>query len=246
VDAFTKYVSNGGVLIADSEFGVYDEEMNRLNNPPVADLIGADVKGYVKYNPYDYFTFTPEAAKFADPGVEFIPAPLIALDVKPRAGAKVLAELCRPLAGRYAGKPEKGASPFILERRLGEGRVYYIAGTFFELHHTYSISHYKKLIADLIRENVELKYELIAAADAVEFTVRRDNDSGAVLAHLINYTGGMSRPITSVVPLSAARLKVPVETKNARALVANRDIPVENGMVELPPVKEYETVVLTN
>jgi hypothetical protein len=245
LDALTKYVFNGGVLIADSEFGVYDVNMNRLKSTTAVELIGADIEGYAKYNPYDYFTFTPEAAGFADPGVEFVPAPLTAVEVDPRADTKVLAELCRPLAGRYAGKPEKGASPFILERRLGEGRVYYIAGTFFELYHTYSISHYKKLIADLIKKSVGLKYEILHATEAVEFTVRRDNDSGAVLVHLVNYTGGMSRPINSVAPLNGARLKVPAEIKTARSLVENRELRVENGMVELPPVKEYEVVVLT-
>jgi hypothetical protein len=101
------------------------------------------------------------------------------------------------------------------------------------------------LIADLIKKNIELKYELLNATEAVEFTVRRDNDSGAIVAHLINYTGGMSRPINSVAPLNGAHLKIPAEIKNARSLLENCELRIENGIVELPPVKEYEVVVLT-
>ncbi|MCK5843346.1 MAG: beta-galactosidase trimerization domain-containing protein, partial [Victivallales bacterium] len=102
VTAFENFVSEGGCLIADSEFGLYDEEMRRLDAPASADLIGVDCEGYRKYKQYDYFTFSEKGANLADPGVEFTPAPLVALEIKPRDGTNLLAELCHSLPGRYA------------------------------------------------------------------------------------------------------------------------------------------------
>lgn len=242
--ALYNYVYEGGCLIADSEFGLYDEEMRRIDAPTTADIIGVDCEGYRKYNPYDYFTFTEKSANLADPGVEFTPAPLVAVEIKPKDGTNVLGELCLPLPGRYAGKPQKGASPFITEHKLGKGVAYYFAGTFFELYNTYSITHYRKLIETLTRRHAKLDIDLLGASEAVEITVRNDENSGETIVHLVNYTGGMSRPINSVVPLNGLRLKIPKSTTSARCLVENRELSVNNGEIELPTLNEFEVITL--
>ncbi len=246
VKKFESYVSAGGCLIVDSEFGLYDEQMRRLEKPMSANLTGVDCEGYRRYSAHDYFTFTEKGLNLTNSDVKFIPAPLVALLIKPKEGTNVLAELCHPLAGRYAGKPAKGASPFIIEHEIGKGIVYYFAGTFFELYNTYSISHYRKLVETLTRRHANFDVELIGASESVEFTVRKDESSGKTIIHLMNYTGGMSRPINKVVPLTGLRLKVPAIINYARCLIENCELSINNGEIELPPLKEFEVITLSN
>lgn len=84
----------------------------------------------------------------------------------------------------------------------------------------------------------------LGGSEAVGFTIRKDYDSGAVLAHLINYTGGMFRPIDSVVSLDGLRIHVPENVKTARSLVADRELRMEDGFVSLPVLTEFDVILL--
>ena len=244
VKTLETYVSNGGCLVADSEFGMYDENGRRLTDSQGCALIAANVKGTLEYNNFDYFALTDAGDLFAEEGVEFIPAPLKALDVEPMHDCEVLGELCHPLAGRYSGKPEKGATPFIIRRKFGDGVIYYFAGAFFELYDEFAIVHYRGIIEKIASTRFELSYELLGASESVEFTIRKTEPSGAVMAHLVNYTGGMSRPIKNVVPLHDLRLKVPKNTASARSLATDRELRVENGEIRLPPLNEFDVILM--
>lgn len=242
VDAFKHYVSNGGCLIVDSEFGVYDENGNIATTSTANQLLGIEITGAVDYNRFDYFSLTDAGDLFAEKGVEFIPAPLKALKVKVADDTEVMAELCHPLAGVYSGKPEKGAYPFMIKRKLGSGSIYYFAGTFFELYHHYATINYRNIVKTIIEQHCKFDYELIGASEAVEFTVRKSNPSGNVLVHLVNYSGGMSMPIKSVIPLHGLRLKVPEATVSARSLLNNCDLNIENNEISLPVLNEFDVI----
>ena len=101
------------------------------------------------------------------------------------------------------------------------------------------------MVKTLVRQHAKFDFELIGASEAVEFTIRCNADSNEVIVHLVNYTGGMSRPIKSVVPLHNLRLKVPSSTISALSLVENRELRMDSGGIKLPPLKEFEVIKLS-
>ena len=240
------FVKGGGVLIADSETSLYDETFGRQPDFQLSDVFGASFKGYRKYETYDYFECQPDFGLFEDEGPLLIPAPLVALDASVAAGADVLAKLLPPLPGRYGGKPEKGVYAFLVRNRFGKGSSYYLAGTFFELYRQYGIAHYARIIRALTARHSRPSVELTGAPASVEFTVRRSRKLRATVVHLVNYTGGMKRPIERVVPVSGMTLKANKPFRSAEALVSGKPLRVrKGGLIPLPPVDEFEVIVLT-
>lgn len=245
-ESIREFVRNGGTVIADSETSLYTETFTKRDDFQLADVLGIDFNGtYRRYGTHDYFAMEPSADVFRDDGVKRLPAPLVALDVSPRDGAEVMARLFPPIPGRYAGRPEKPGYVFMVKNQFGKGCAYYLAGTFFELYRGYGITHYKKLIKSILAQHHAPAVELLDAPESVEFTVRTSQPSGALLIHLVNYTGGMSRPIDRVVPVSGMSLRINRPFATARALVADRELDAQqDGLVPLPEVGEFEVVVI--
>ncbi|MDI6773774.1 MAG: beta-galactosidase trimerization domain-containing protein [Verrucomicrobiota bacterium] len=253
VEAIRDFARRGGVLIADSETSLYDEDGNRQKDFLLADVFGASFRGYRQYASHDYFGFAPRRDLFARENTPWIPAPLMAVDIAAARGAEVIARLCPPLPGCYAGAPGKPVHPFIIRNRAGKGLSYYVAGTFFELYRKFGIPHHRHIVRQIVRRHAKPLVELMEAApgepaapQSVEFTVRRTSRANTVLVHLVNYTGGMTRPIEKVVPLRGAILKANVPVDSATALVAGRKLPVRrNGLIRLPEIREFEVVAIT-
>ena len=241
-----EFVRNGGTVISDSETSLYSETFERREAPPLSEMLGVDFSGGCRhYGSHDYFALEADSDLFADENVRYLPAPLVALDVVPRSGVEVLAKLFPPIPGRYAGRPEEAEFPFIIRNQVGEGMSYYFAGTFFELYGSYGIVHCKKLIKHLVEQHHRPVAQLLDAPESVEFSVRRSSPSGALVVHLVNYTGGMNRPIEEVVPVKGMSLRIPEGSSSVRALVADRELEVgANGLVGLPAVREFEVVVI--
>jgi hypothetical protein len=136
--------------------------------------------------------------------------------------------------------------PFIIRHRFGKGVSYYLAGTFFELYRKYGIVHYRRILRQIVRQHARPAVELLDAPESVEFTVRRAGKPGTILVHLVNYTGGMTRPIERVVPLRGLSLKVNGPAESARALVSGRKLRVlRGGRIALPEIREFEAILIT-
>ncbi|MCX7016731.1 MAG: beta-galactosidase trimerization domain-containing protein [Candidatus Sumerlaeota bacterium] len=244
-EAIRAYVRDGGVIVADSETSLYDGGGDKRDDFILADVIGASVRGYRRYKTHDYFCLEERYDVFAEEGARYLPAPTIALEVEPAETAEVMGRLCPPLAGRYAGRPEAPASPFIIKNRMGDGVSYYFAGAFFELYRRFGIVHCRRLIQSIIDEHSAPRVRLRNAPESVEITVRESLSARAVLVHLVNYTGSMSRPIERVTPLHGLSLEVSSPIASAKALVSGKTLAVgEQGVISLPEIKEYEVIVL--
>lgn len=243
--ALTEYVRQGGAIIADSESSVFDEESRRRSDFLLGQVFGVTFKGYRRYSPHDYFLLREGANPFAGEGVFRLPAPLAAVEVEPRAGAEVLADLCPPLPGRYAGEPGAPICPFIVRNQVGEGVSYYIAGTFFELYNRYGIVHYARLIKEFILRHGRPVVELLGAPPCVEITLRRSEGTGHLVVHLVNYSGGMTRPIAEVTPLHGLVLRPARRVSSAKALVSDQTLEIApDGLIPLPPLGEFEVILL--
>lgn len=243
LEAIRGFVRAGGVILADSETSLYDQSLTRRPDLGLADVLGVNVRGVRKYQTHDYFAFSPHHALFAEEGVGELPAPRMALDISLGEGAEVLAHLYPPLAGRYSGRPLQAEFPFIVRNAYGAGHAYYFAGTFFELYGEFGIVHYRRIVTEIVRKHSRPLIELLHAPESVEFTVRKERASGCVVAHLVNYSGGMTRPIEAVIPLQGLALRCGVHSLRARALVVGKDLEIgRDGIIALPTLKEFEVV----
>jgi hypothetical protein len=78
---------------------------------------------------------------------------------------------------------------------------------------------------------------------SVEVVLRSQNGGKRKLLHLVNFTGEMTRPITTTVPLRDVRVTLPGVTK-AYTLMHPQTLPVAGGVVTIPRVDQYEVLVL--
>ena len=242
-EAITRYVENGGVLISDSETSLYDADFSKRDNFLLSDLLGVSYKGWTKYNNHDYFALE-DASLLDGENIQYIPAPVVAVDVEVDKNAEVAARLFAPLAGRYAGAPASPERPLIIKNSVGKGVSYYFAGTFFELFDDYGISHYRKIINTIVKKHTSPDFELINAPASVEFTVREVRDSGNILIHLVNYSGPMSRPIEKVIPLSGIVLKISGRYSKAKSLTSGNTLQIADGKIGLEELNEFEVILL--
>jgi hypothetical protein len=239
-----EYVERGGVLIADSETSLFDEMYNKRDNFLLADLFGVDFKGYRTYDRFDFGELGEEFRELFQDGVFRIPAPFAAVDVVLREGTDVLARLCPKQAGPLSGKPRPAEYPFVMRRAFGKGTVYYLAACYFEFYGSRGIVHYRRMIERLIDRHLPDRYQVLGAPPSLEVTVRRCRDTGKTLVHLVNFSGGMTRPLDRIIPLHDLKLRVPGRPVKATALVAGQSLAICGKEVALGPVQNFEVVVL--
>lgn len=248
-DALAKikqFVKDGGILISDSETSLYNLKNEKLDNFALADVFGADYSGTNKsYNPFDYFQHSSELKTGRLAEINYLPAPLSSLDIAPTVGSEIIGRLCPPLTGRYSAKPSDGVIPFIVKNKYGKGTSYYFAGTFFELYNLHSHVLYRELFKSIINKDVKLDFELVGAPESVDMTIRKNLDSGEIVIHLLNYTGGMSRPIDKLVPVNGLKIRSSQKITKATALKKGCELKVVDGSIILPGLDDFEVVVVS-
>jgi hypothetical protein len=84
--------------------------------------------------------------------------------------------------------------------------------------------------------------EVLDAPGSVEVVVRAQGND-RTLVHLVNFTGDMTRPIRSVVPLSNLKIRIHSPAAKAYTLVRQQELPIRNGEAILHRLDEYEVVV---
>ncbi len=73
--------------------------------------------------------------------------------------------------------------------------------------------------------------------------VVRAQGNNRTLVHLVNFTGAMTRPIRSIVPLSNVKIRLESPFAKAYTLMRRQTLAVRNNEVTLPRLDEYEVVV---
>lgn len=238
------FVRNGGTLISDSETGLYDTDKSRRSNFLLSDVFGVDFIGsYSRYKPHDYFQVPGTLGLEKSDGVRFIPAPLVTLDLLVHEDSDVVGRLCPSLNGCYAGMPENGKYPFLIKNKYGKGVSFYFSGTFFELYSKHSLPVHRKLFNNILREHAELDFILENAPESVDFTIRKNLDSKEIIFHVLNYTGGMSRPIDRIVPVSGLRIKTTQKFSSIKALRCGKELSQKGAFIELPLLDDFEVII---
>jgi hypothetical protein len=230
---------------------LFDDSGRMREDFALADVLGVKFERdcYIYHN-FDYFAVEQAVPFFKGVPAELAPAPLHGLKVS-STGARALARFHAPLAGCYVPLTEK-TTPAVLYHEFGKGKSLYLAGSFGEFYNDYAVKEYKTILANAVGKFSRQRVQLLGAPESLEVTHRVKPDGSADIIHLVNYTGGMSRPILEAVPLNGLELRLRGigRVKEVRWLSSNRKLRAAPGArgelrIALPPVHEYEVIAVT-
>jgi hypothetical protein len=107
------------------------------------------------------------------------------------------------------------------------------------------------MISNTVHEFAPPPIEVEGAPTSVEVVLRTQSQGKRWLVHLVNYTGGMTRPIQQITPLHDVQINLPASPAFQRAFTLYHPQPLAikkdahgRQHVTLPKLEEYEVVVL--
>jgi hypothetical protein len=262
-DQLRAFVANGGSIIATHETSLYDEQGAPRKNFALADLFGVDWTGKAQspmLNSYIRLEHEalPHHPLFA--GLEDAPRIINGvsrLEVKPR---KRFAETPFTLIPSYPDLPMEKVYPRIartdiscLYLRQPAGRVAYFP---FDLDRTFwevlCADHLKLLRNTVLWANHEAPTVEVQGPGLLDVTAWRNEVS--VTIHLVNLTNPMAmkgpyRDFSPIGPQSLTlRLPGGLHAKQARLLVAERNVPIERSgptlTIPVPSILDHEVVAI--
>ncbi len=236
-EALDAYVTAGGVVIADGEFGLYDEKGARRKTGAFTASAGFAAAG--KTNPnqtFNYFGVEP-SIYVPDNAFGWMPIPPWSLAIRPEAKAEVIGRANPPMPGCYFSHPGKLVNPFAVRTRFGKGRYYYFAGGCFEFYFNFTHVAHRELFDAIIRRYAGRDFVLRHASTGVAVTVRESIE--CVLVHLTNYTSA-TRPVTAAAPQRGLTLQAPAEFARATDLTTGEVLGRGgDGLFHLPELHEF-------
>ncbi len=246
------YVREGGSLFATFESSLYDQTGIRRAEFALAEVFGiSGGKKIAGPTRWDFMKSRASSPLLEGLGRELIPSTTYHVRVEPK-GSRPLLYFTRPLAGRYDGVPEVSDEPALMVNRYGRGQAVYFSGDLGNAVNTFHLPEWYRLIANAARELSPSPVTLQNAPSSVEVVLRSQvQESGKrFLLHLVNFTGEMTRPIESVVPLENLRVSVKSSPpRRIMTLMRPQTLSFQtdaSGRVHfvLPRLQEYEVVVI--
>ena len=203
--AITQFVERGGNLVAEGEAGRYDEQGNSADH---------DLRGLLGYTGIAGAFVPATTEEYVDLGDaahsvlqyfaagQWLPRPVNALQVTPTASANAVGHYMNPI-GRVYTRPQGTSDwPALLCSKPG-GRVVYFAGLFGEFYGTYKAEQIEKLLFSAVRWAHGKPMPMrVTAPPTVEVELWSQPDEHRVIIHLVNNTGDMQRPMTTIIPIS--------------------------------------------
>jgi len=249
-EVIMNYVKNGGNLIASFETSRYDEYGNPLDDFRLSEVFGVKVgRGVFGPMKLDYISIVEKHPILENLSTSLLPSPVYGVEVFPTT-SKVLAMYHKKMPARYVKIPPLSNNPVFLINEYGNGKSFYIAGNFFEHYYNYHNPDYRKILANATSLMARKLITLENCPRSVEVTLRQQLNNRRLIVHLVNFTGEMTRPIESIVPIRNIKITVHgfSELRYAKALWLKESLSVEQKSQEvtftLPLLKEYEIVSL--
>lgn len=250
VEDIREYVKNGGNLIASFECSRYDEHGEMFEELGLAEVFGVKVgRGVFGPMMLDYMSIIGEHSVAEGLSTKLLPCPTYGLEVIPTS-SETIALFHEKMSSRYVKLPSLSKNPAILMNNYGEGRCLYIAGNFFEHYGCYHNPDYRRIIANAVGLMSRSLVTLENCPQSVEITLRHQHSKRRLVMHLVNFTGEMTRPIESIMPIRDLRICLHgfKSIRHAKALRLNMELVLENtgGDVafKLPILREHEVIVL--
>ena len=259
-DNIREFVRAGGNLISTSVTSLNDRLGKRLDDFQLADVFGVRCENKVIAPAYkrgnnpvnlDYIIKTGESALFDNLCWEVVPSSKYAMQVSATTG-KVVSEFCekRMMRYDYFNQPESVKQPAIVINEYGKGKSIYFAGAFWQDYWYLKYPEHRVLMENAVKMLSTPQIRLENAPVSVEVILRRQKQKNRLLIHLINFTGGMSRPIEEIIPIHDIKINIdlPQEITSARALWLDQELPfTKSGTtleLTLPKLNEYEVIAL--
>ena len=239
--AMKQFVANGGLLIADGEFGFFDGKGKpRADLADVAELTGARPSAeWMDMQNFNYISVTDKTF-YNDNAFGYIPAPRWCYPLTLEAGAESAVLAPEPMAGCYASRPGVPSIPVAASHKFGKGECLYFAGGLFEFYGKYQIHVLRNWFAHLLAKR-PATYRLLGAKPGISITVRKCSEG--TLVHLTNFLG-ITRPLDGVIPLAGMKLTAPEATatdlRTGESLSKDAD-----GNFILPVQTEYAVFLLS-
>lgn len=199
VELLTRYVSDGGNLLATGLTGLFDQYGRRLNNNVLAEVFGADLAEIHAGHPDNYVLFGESQPPGATAGfVQGIPpnwpiltwGPVAAYSVtKGRPVGEVLIAHRPPdNPWRDLMSPEKRVGPAMIVNEFGKGKAILIPcqpdAAFIE---KYRMPEHRNLIRNAVRFLNPTPPVVVSAPVNVETLITRDERRNRILVHLLAF-----------------------------------------------------------
>lgn len=250
-EAIRCFVNAGGNLISSFDTSLYDEFGNARKQPALADVTG--IQNVEQADQFKYDHITVESGNSLLEGIDqsHIPAAPLGMRVRPVEGAESLLYFREKQLARYCELPALTFNPYIVKHVYGKGNSIYFAGNIDLLYYTHALPEYRLLMKNTVLSLVDIPVQLETEnpVESIHLSLRKQE--GRMLLHLINYTGSMTRPIASILPLQNIRGTVEIpdfNVRKVRTLRSGRELSFErdNGKIRfmLPRLEIYEVVVL--
>ncbi len=245
-----EFVQRGGHLFATFETSLYDQNGIGRADFALGDVLGASSRGGITGPArWDYVKPVSEHPLLEGLKRAMMPGPVYHVQTTPR-DARVLLQFMKPLAGRYDGVPLPSDDPALTVHPFGKGTVVYSSGDLGALVNNFHLPEYLQLTQNTVQSFAAPQVELTNAPSSVEVVLRSQQDGQRLLLHLINFTGDMTRPVRTVVPLTGISASVAggpwtkAYTLFHPQKVALRKDAQGRSNFSVPRLKEYEVVVL--
>lgn len=212
ISSIKDFLREGGGIVCSFETGCYDEYGDhRLENPlwSILGINGCDGMMLPRVGE-EYMKLADSQHKvFAIPAGALIPRPVYNLKIFSRGGAVPLCFFMNPI-GAYYSAP-RGVSNYaaIIYGSHGKGRTVYFSSLIEDFYARYRMPDISRIYADCIRLAIGRPQAVeVDAPETVQFEVREQKSTGRILVHLVNTTGDMQRPISSIAPLYNIKIRI--------------------------------------
>jgi len=254
VEALEKFASSGGIVIADDRFAMLDADGRVRDAAGISEFLGAVPEDDIpSAQPNLDYIAHGKGTLFKGMAGTPLPRPTRAFGARLGKSSRAIAYFHEPMNGRYDYLPAVSKSPAIVERKIGDGRIYFMPMNFFEHYMIYGFDDCRLLLINLLRLAYEPEVEVKAPAGLVEILVRgksgqSENKPLQLHVHLLNYAGSV-RPFADVAPLSPVEVRIRgKKVRSARALHLGKDLPVRSGskgtVIRLAKLNSAETIVV--
>jgi hypothetical protein len=247
-EAIRQFVWAAGRLVATNNSSLFDACGRQREEFLLADVFGASYAGARGLSRWDLLHLEEAPLNWLGLVRADIPSPSYQVRVRALAGSEVWGRYYQPTESRYSARPALSDDPALIYNRYGKGECLYLAGNWDHFYWTYRIAEYQRVLSGWVAERPLVAVE--GDGHVLEVFLRRRRLDGAWLVHILNYTGGMERPIKSVIEAQHVRVQLrlerqPQEVRSLRlgqALAYSRD--GEFVVAELPRLAHHDVLLV--
>ena len=246
IDNVRRYVAEGGKIVATFDTSMYDEFGYRRDDMALKDVFGIREIVRKEVLKRDHIRVERDNRYMKDIDDSFIAAPHYCIYAVPEANAESHLRFREKMKSVYADIPPELPYPFIIKNRYGKGESIYIAGTVGQLYHDFQLIPCKRIAGNVLDDLTWRDVTVESEVESVNVELREKD--GRWILHLINYTGGMARPIDGVVTLRDVNITIRRPVATAKSLKLNRSLTVvregDRATFVLPELRIYDVIVM--